>query len=231
MTWTCTLHNKQTSPLPCLCRCLVFALVIQVPAICADTFTEGGDAYKAGDYTVALAKFTEVAERGDHRAMYALGSMYAGGTGVEQDFRQAYKWFSEAASYGRTDAQYKLGLMYELGVGVKQDYRRAARFYRDVGRKGYAHGQFKFGQLYLQGHGVEQDLVKAYAWMSAANANFTRSSGVAVLNEGEPAQSSDLFAVLHQEIIEAELKEITTKLSAADLAQAQELAREYMTYR
>lgn len=209
---------------------LSLLLCIQPLAVFADTFTDGGDAYKAGDYALAVEQFTEVAERGDHRAMYALGSMYAGGTGVKQDYRQAYKWFAEAAKYGRIDAQYKLGLMHELGVGVKQDYRRAARYFREVGRKGYAHGQYKFGQLYLQGHGVKQDLVKAYAWMSAANANFSRSTAVSDL-AGETEQAGDIFAVLHQEIIEKEIAEISGMLTAAQLAEAQDLAREYMAYR
>ena len=61
--------------------------------IYADTFKGGGDAYQKGDYATAAINFLDVAEKGDHRAMYALGSMYAAGTGVEKDYKEAYKWF------------------------------------------------------------------------------------------------------------------------------------------
>ena len=81
-------------------------------------FTKGGDAYKKGDFKTAAEEFLKDAEKGDHRAMYAIGSMYAVGRGVEQNYKDAYKWFSRAAKHGRPDAQYKLGVMYEEGAGI-----------------------------------------------------------------------------------------------------------------
>ena len=216
-----------------------FPVLLAILFICragvADTFTEGGDAYKRGDYVTALEKFKEVAAKGDHRAMYALGSMYAGGNGTRQDYKQAFKWFTEAAKYGRLDARYKLGLMYELGVGVKQNYRRAARYYQAVARKGYAHGQFRFGQLYLQGKGVQQDPVKACAWMSLARQNLLNNMPKAGASDekddqSSPAdelQSSDIFATLNLKLINAELESLQSKLTPAQLQEAQQLAQEY----
>ena len=204
----------------------------------ADTFTEGGDAYKRGDYATALEKFNEVAGKGDHRAMYVLGSMYAGGNGVKQDYKQAFKWFSNAAKYGRLDAQYKLGLMYEMGVGVKQDYRRAARYYQAVARKGYAHGQFRFGQLYLQGKGVHQDPVKACAWMSVARQQFLHSlpKSAAAEDNADPVlpadelQPSDIFVPLHLKLIDSELQQLQSRLTPDQIDQAKQLAQEYSKY-
>jgi TPR repeat protein len=205
----------------------------------ADVFKDGGEAYQQGNFAAAAERFKEVAAKGDHRAMYALGSMYAGGTGVKQDYREAFKWFSEAAKYGRLDAQYKLGLMYELGVGVKQNYRQAARYYQRVGQKGYAHGQFKFGQLYLRGDGVKQDLVRAYAWMAVARQNFLNSmprDTSAGSNPDTPIavdhyQTGDVFAVIHLGMINAELDGIKGQLTAAQLQEAQTLAQEFIQYR
>ena len=185
----------------------------------ADTFSEGGDAYIQGDYVTALEKFKQVAALGDHRAMYALGSMYAGGNGVKRDYREAFKWFSSAAKYGRLDAQYKLGLMYELGVGVKQDFRRAARYYQAVARK------FRFGQLYLQGKGVKQDPVKACAWMAVARQNFLNSmpeTGNAAEDvEAElpvdNLQPSDIFVPIHLKLVNTELESLKSTLSPAQL--------------
>ena len=45
-------------------------------------FEEGGAAYLRGDYEAAAKEFIPLAERGDHRAMYALGSMYSAGSAV-----------------------------------------------------------------------------------------------------------------------------------------------------
>ena len=218
---------------------LILACLLSPGVVLSDTFKEAGEAYKQRDYATAAAKFREVAAKGDHRAMYALGSMFAGGTGVKRDYNQAFKWFTDAAKYGRLDAKYKIGLMYELGVGVKQNFRQAARYYQEVGQKGYAHGQFKFGQLYLHGNGVKQDLVKAYAWMFTARQNFLRTipktdtagtTGDSILAVDD-FQSGDIFATIHLNLINAELDGIKSQLSTAQLVEVNRLVQEYSQYR
>lgn len=127
-------------------------------------FEAGGEAYKRGDYETAAREFMPLAENGDHRAMYALGSMYSAGRGVPQDLEKAFKWFKEAAKYGRPDAEYKLGLMYFEGLGVPRDYNKAIRWFGRSAKKGYGDAQYRIGQMYMDGHGVEQNYIKAYAW-------------------------------------------------------------------
>ena len=86
--------------------------------------------------TIALAHFLyEGAEKGDPRAMYAVGSMYAGGAGVEQDFKKAYQWLNKAAIYNRWDAQYKTGLMHYMGMGIPRNYKKAALVYKTLAVK------------------------------------------------------------------------------------------------
>jgi uncharacterized protein len=131
-------------------------------------FKAGGDAYKRGDYETAAKEFLPLAEKGDHRAMYALGSMYSVGHGVEQNFDEAFKWFQKAARYGRPDAEYKIGIMYAQGFGVEQDYNRALSWYGKSAKKGYALAQNKIGLMYLEGKGVKQSNIKAYAWAAIA---------------------------------------------------------------
>ena len=60
----------------------IILYLVAVGACYAGAFEEGGAAYRAGDYELAAKKFMEVADKNDHRAMYALGSMYAAGKGV-----------------------------------------------------------------------------------------------------------------------------------------------------
>ncbi len=179
---------------------IIFFLVMSIPAF-AD-FKSGGDAYKRGDYEAAAKEFKPLAKKGDHRAMFALGSMYSAGHGVPQDFHMALKWFRKAAQYGRPDAQYKIGLMYEKGLGIDQDYRKAINWYGKAAKKGYEMAQYRIGLMYAEGHGVTQSNVKAYAWLRNA---FSR--GVAEAKEN--------------------MDETAKKLTSEELEEAQELAQTY----
>ena len=171
-------------------------------AVNAD-FKTAGDAYKEGDYETAAKEFLPLAEDGDHRAMYALGSMYAAGHGVPMDLKEALKWFRKAATYGRPDAQYKIGVMYDRGLGLKQNYRKALSWYGKSAKNGFGLAQYKIGQMYVAGHGVEQNLIKAYAWMRSAN------------SQGVEDKNSSLAAV-------------TSELTETQLTEANALARQYI---
>lgn len=146
-------------------------LVLFTPLSHAD-FREGGQAYIRGDYEAAAKEFIPLAERGDHRAMYALGSMHASGQGVEKNLKKSFELFSEAAKNGRADAMYKLGLMYEQGQGISQNLKKAARYYQKSAKKGYPLGQFRLGLLYMSGDGVKQSAINAYAWLVIAGHYF-----------------------------------------------------------
>ena len=147
----------------------VICLLFYIPAFPASAdFESGGEAYKRGDYETAAKEFLPLAENGDHRAMYALGSMYAAGHGVPMDLDEAFKWFQEAAKYGRPDAEYKLGLMYIKGLGVPKDYKMAIRWFGRSAKKGYGDAQYRVGQMYMEGLGVEKNYIKAYAWSYVA---------------------------------------------------------------
>ena len=60
-----------------------------------------------------LDKLTEWAERGDAKAQYNLGVMYANGNGVTEDDEEAVKWYRKAAEQGVEEAQRALN---ELGA-------------------------------------------------------------------------------------------------------------------
>ena len=75
------------------------------------------------DYAAGREWFPPLAVLSGHGdAEYILGTMYANGQGVPQDYAEAVKWFRLAAERGDADAQYALGLMYQSGHGVSQDY-------------------------------------------------------------------------------------------------------------
>jgi Sel1 repeat-containing protein len=193
-------------------RLLLFFFFIYPLSIYAD-FQEGGEAYINGDYETAANEFIPLAERGDHRAMYALGSMYSEGHGVEKDLEKSFKLFSEAAKNGRADAMYKLGLMYEKGQGINQNAKKAIRHYKKSAIKGYPLAQYRFGLMYEKGSGVKQSLINAYAWLVIAGHYFiydTFNSESTVNKSIDDKKRQLLF--FHQEEKDRVFDEITTHL-------------------
>ena len=67
----------------------VYTQIIYADTGMTDVFDEGAIAFTRGDYETAVKKFIETAGKGDYRAMYALGSMYSEGIGVEQEHKRA----------------------------------------------------------------------------------------------------------------------------------------------
>ncbi len=53
---------------------------------------------------------------------YNIGLMYAGGFGVNQDYKEAMRWYQMAAEKGYAPAQIELGVMYAEGWGVSSNY-------------------------------------------------------------------------------------------------------------
>lgn len=87
------------------------------------------DALRRGDFRVAAGLFYPLAERGDARAQYNLGLLYASGLGVTHDYQAALKWYRMAAKQGHAGAQSELAQMYSKGQGVSQDYIHAHMWY------------------------------------------------------------------------------------------------------
>ena len=128
------------------------------------------EAYKQGDYAIALRELQPLAEQGNAAAQTILGSMYANGMGVPQDDSQAAFWYRNAAEQGDAKAQALLGRMYNSGEGVLQDYSQAVFWYRNAAEQGYALGQTLLGSMYISGLGVPEDDVQGYAWLNLAAA-------------------------------------------------------------
>ena len=112
----------------------------------------------------------------------------------------------KAAEQGESDAQVNLGLMYKLGKGMMQDDVEAEKWYRKAAEQGSAFAQFKLGMLYQEGEGVPQDYVLAHLWFNLA------ASRAAPENKKVLTDSRDRIA---------------SRMSSAQLAEAQRLAREW----
>lgn len=131
------------------------------------TYQEGVEAYQAGKFDVAAAKFKELADKGDASAQFNLGSLYHQGQGVAQDDKQAALYFAKAAEQGHTDAMDNLGLRYAKGEGVAQDWAQAYKWFSIAGmRKNVSAAQnAKVAISKMTPEQIDQAQVAAKDWM------------------------------------------------------------------
>jgi uncharacterized protein len=182
--------------------CAIILVLCFAAPVAAGLFEDGVDADERGDYATAMRLWRPLADQGDANAQNRLGIMYEAGLGVMQDFAAAVRWFRKAADQGLADAQLELGWMYEHGQGEPQDYTAALRWYRRAAAQGDADAQSELGNMYESGRGVKQNHVRAHLWF-----NLSAAGG----NE-EAAKNRDIVAA---------------KMTPAQIAEAQKLAREW----
>ena len=100
------------------------------------------------------------------------------------------------------EAQFRRGLQYYQGDGVARDYAAAALWYRKSAGRGYGDAQNSLSLLYDKGRGVAQDFVQAHMWL-----NLAAAKGNATASKNRDA--------------------VTGKMTPAQIAEAQRLAREW----
>ena len=160
------------------------------------------------NHAEAVRLFRRAAEQNHALAQSWLGLMYERGQGVPTNNAEAVKWYQRAAEQGDVYAQLNLGFMYYEGHGVSQNYAEAAQLFRPAAEQGEADAQLRLGFMYYKGQGVTQDDVQAHKWYNLAASNF------------QPSSEAWEAAVSGREWIAA-------RLSPAQLAHAQRLAREW----
>ena len=101
-------------------------------------FQAGVSAYRSGDFDMALAQFSALAEDGDPNARYNLGIMYARGHGVDQDVTEATNWFIRTVEEESRDFDgYDLTLIEKTSPTVSDGVTGEVAFFkRLLGRSG-----------------------------------------------------------------------------------------------
>jgi hypothetical protein len=110
----------------------------------------------------AFQILTECAEKGDPKAMNAIGRMCITGLGTQRDTCKALEWFTKAADAGYVQAWYNLGMMYKYANGVEQDYVKAYGYFKKAADKGYSSSMYFQGMMLYKGLGCVQDYKAAY---------------------------------------------------------------------
>jgi len=118
------------------------------------------------------------------------------------DFATALQLLRPLAERGNADAQMKLGFLYVAGGGIPQDYATAAKWFHLAADQGQPNAQCFLGLMYFEGRGVPRDYVSAHMWL-----NFAAAGGIE-----DAVQYRDALAA---------------KMSPAQIAKAQRLAREW----
>jgi TPR repeat protein len=173
--------------------------------------------YLQHDYTEALRLCRPLAEKGDAKAQSALAFMYINGEGVPHDKAEAEKWYRKAAEQGYAPAQSALGFMYDSGDGVPQDYAEAEKWYRKAAERGDAFGQAYLGFMYEFGKGVSRNNVLAHMWVNLAAAHSP--------TDFADYANRDMYGMTKTYADERD--ELAAKMTPAQIAEAQRLAREW----
>ncbi len=177
-------------------------VVRMTPVEIAEAQRLGREFRPEAEHRKVLAALRPQAEQGKAEAQRQLASMYYKGQGVSRDYDQACAWYRKAADQGDALAQSNLGYLYAMGQGVRQDYREAAAWYWRAAIQGDAVAQYRLGVLFEKGQGVAQSEVQALTYYILAAA---RAYPQAVVDRDR----------------------LTSSLAAAQINEAQRLAREF----
>ncbi len=107
-------------------------------------------AYRAKDYSTALAIWEQLALQNDDQAMTNLGLMYLKGEGVTKDFQKAQEYFLQGAKLDNDSANYNLALMYQSAIGVPEDIEKALYYFRKATAKNHQNANFRLALLLLK---------------------------------------------------------------------------------
>ncbi|MCK1394316.1 tetratricopeptide repeat protein [Bradyrhizobium sp. 1] len=120
------------------------------------------------------------------------------GKHLTEDYPASAQYLRLAAKAGDQAAQYQLARLYQDGKGVPQDYQEAAKWYLSAIGSGFSRARGPLGKLYVE----MRDLVSAHMWFNLA------------------ALTDDRWAA-------EERDNIAQKMTPAQIAEAQKLAREW----
>jgi len=139
-------------------------IIVLATGLWASEFDVAVTEYNQGNYIKALDAFYTLAKKGDPKAQFNVGLIYANGKGVNKDTYQAMEWYKKAAEQGNTAAQYNLAKLIAQRPD-KEDPRAQKRvkyWYEKAAEVGQKEAINDLALLYLKGEGVEKNELKAF---------------------------------------------------------------------
>lgn len=149
----------------------VLGLLCAGPALAQD-FASGMTAHLDKRYGESRRIFGSLADTGNVRAQFMMGTIFEQGLGVDKDLAAAARWYGLAADGGNASAQYNLGVFYQFGKGVQKDPAMAAKLLHQAAEQGHGRAQNNLSTFYFTGVGVPQDLQEAWKWLTLSADNL-----------------------------------------------------------
>lgn len=144
-------------------------LLLAAGTAAAQDFADGMRAHLAKHYAESRRVFHALADEGDVRARFMMGTIYEQGLGVPTDLEAAARWYRLAADGGSASAQYNLGIFYQFGKGVPKDPAEAARWLLKAAEQGHGRAQNNLSTFYFTGVVVQRDPVEAWKWLTLSS--------------------------------------------------------------
>ena len=105
--------------------------------------------YENKDLANSLPFVLQEAKAGNQEMLYALGTMYENGLGVEQNENEAVNNYKSAADKGSSKAQFKLGTFLITGTHIQQNIEKGIEFLKQSAKSGEAAAQYNLGYIIL----------------------------------------------------------------------------------
>ncbi len=161
------------------------------------------NAYLAGNYTAAYQDWLERAQNGEPEAQFNLGFLFENGQGVNQDFFTAARWYDLAARQNYPAADQMLRAVHGRIEKATQD--KLATWLPNAER-GDPISQLALSEILAAGQIVEKNNIGAMKWLRLALENTENKS---LRNRMLRFEKN-----LTEQMTEAELKEVQTKIDA-----------------
>ncbi|WP_019029032.1 tetratricopeptide repeat protein [Colwellia piezophila] len=115
-------------------------------------------------FSTELPEIIKLAEQGDAKAQYDLGTRYDLGDGVTQDSKLSLFWYRKSAKQHYAEAQNYIGASLADSDGVEQNYKEAIKWFTLAASQGLAMAHYNLGLMHEFGEGTPKDIKKAFIW-------------------------------------------------------------------
>jgi TPR repeat protein len=136
------------------------------PATGADPAPGDGAARQTPQEVLAAVRAD--AERGDPRAMFAMGGLYVEGLIVQRNYSIAREWYEKSANAGLPEGIFNVGVCWETGMGSAADAAKAAEFFKRAADMNLPQALFKMSVILDGGLGVERDQAASADYLKRA---------------------------------------------------------------
>ncbi len=133
---------------------------------------KGLEAFEKKDYKTALEILLPLADNGDAKAQYIIGSMCERGLGIPQNYRESCRWYDLAYKQNDGMAVFRTGEIHHQGLmGFKQNFDIARGCFNKAALQGISEAQYNLGTIYEKGEGVDVNFIEAHKWYNIAASN------------------------------------------------------------